>query len=173
MWYPGCAGYWYSPCAKTTIHPCHSSWQPLLGFCLCQHRAEHLSLIDLAFGPMRVLLRDWILSPGCHSKLRIRQLWSPSRCQGWICVRVRICSLLLNWYIVALQCYAMFRCGASMVAQNLPAMQETWIWSVVWEDPWRRKWQPTPVFLPREFMDRGAWWSTVCGVTKSPTRLSD
>jgi len=22
--------------------------------------------------------------------------------------------------------------------------------------PWRRKWQPTPVFLPGEFMDRGA-----------------
>ena len=24
--------------------------------------------------------------------------------------------------------------------------------------PWRRKWQPTPVFLPGESMDRGAWW---------------
>ena len=23
---------------------------------------------------------------------------------------------------------------------------------------WRRKWQPTPVFLPRENLDRGAWW---------------
>ena len=23
--------------------------------------------------------------------------------------------------------------------------------------PWRRKWQPTPVFLPGESMDRGAW----------------
>ena len=22
---------------------------------------------------------------------------------------------------------------------------------------WRRKWQPTPVFLPGESMDRGAW----------------
>ena len=35
----------------------------------------------------------------------------------------------------------------SLVAQtinNLPAMQETW------EDPWRRKWQPTPVFLPEK-----------------------
>ena len=26
--------------------------------------------------------------------------------------------------------------------------------------PWRREWQPTPVFLPRESMDRGAWWTT-------------
>ena len=22
---------------------------------------------------------------------------------------------------------------------------------MAWEDPWRRKWQPTPVFLPGEF----------------------
>ena len=29
------------------------------------------------------------------------------------------------------------------------------------------------VFLPGEFMDRGAWWATVHGVTKSRTRLSD
>ena len=34
-------------------------------------------------------------------------------------------------------------------------MQETWVRSLGWEDPqvgnipWRRKWQPTPVFLPR------------------------
>ena len=23
-----------------------------------------------------------------------------------------------------------------------------WVWSLGWEDPWRRTWQPTPVFLP-------------------------
>ena len=37
--------------------------------------------------------------------------------------------------------------------------------------PWRRKWQPTPVFLPRKF-HRGVWWATVHGVTKNRTRLS-
>ena len=37
--------------------------------------------------------------------------------------------------------------------------------------PGRRKWQPTPVFLPAEFMDRGAWWITVHRVTKSRTQL--
>ena len=35
--------------------------------------------------------------------------------------------------------------------------------------PWRRAWQPTPVFLPGESMDRGAWWATVHGVAKSQT----
>jgi len=42
----------------------------------------------------------------------------------------------------------------SLVAQmvkNLPAMQETWVQSLSWEDPWQREWQPTPVFLPGEF----------------------
>ena len=40
---------------------------------------------------------------------------------------------------------------ASLVAQTvkrLSAMQETWVRSLGWEDSLRRKWQPTPVFLP-------------------------
>ena len=48
----------------------------------------------------------------------------------------------------------------SLVAQmikNLPAVQETHVRSLSREDLWvgkilwRRKWQPTPVFLPGEF----------------------
>ena len=31
---------------------------------------------------------------------------------------------------------------------------------------WRRKWQPTPVFLPGNPMDRGTWWATVYWVTR-------
>ena len=31
---------------------------------------------------------------------------------------------------------------------------------------WRRKWHPTPAFLPR---DGGAWWAAVYGVTQSDT----
>ena len=38
--------------------------------------------------------------------------------------------------------------------------------------PWRRKWQPTPVFLLGNLVDGGAWWATVHGVTKSWTQLS-
>ena len=34
---------------------------------------------------------------------------------------------------------------------------------------WRRKWQPTPMFLPGE--SQGAWWVAICGVTQSQTRL--
>ena len=32
--------------------------------------------------------------------------------------------------------------------------------------PWKRKWQPTPVFCLGNPMDRGAWWATVHGVAK-------
>ena len=37
------------------------------------------------------------------------------------------------------------------VGKESPAMQETWVQSLGREDPWRREWQPTPVFLPGEF----------------------
>ena len=36
---------------------------------------------------------------------------------------------------------------------------------------WSRKWQPTPVFLPGESRDGGAWWAAVYGVAQSRTRL--
>ena len=36
---------------------------------------------------------------------------------------------------------------------------------------WRRKWQPTPVFLPGESQGQGAWWAAVYGVAQSRTRL--
>ena len=36
---------------------------------------------------------------------------------------------------------------------------------------WRRKWQPTPVFLPGESQGWGAWWAAVSGVPQSRTRL--
>ena len=43
---------------------------------------------------------------------------------------------------------------ASLVAQlvkNVPALQETWVRSLGWENPWRRERLPTPVFWPGEF----------------------
>ena len=46
---------------------------------------------------------------------------------------------------------------ASLVVQmvkNLPIMQETWVWSLGWDFPWKRKWLPTLVFLPGEFHDQ-------------------
>ena len=50
---------------------------------------------------------------------------------------------------------------ASLVAQlgkNLPAMQETWVQSLSWEDPWRRDRLLTPVFWPGEFYGLYSPW---------------
>ena len=70
-------------------------------------------------------------------------------------------SHLLHWQVGSLPlaphwkpvcvclCLCAYICGASLIAQwvkNLPAIQETWVRMI----PWRRKWQPTPVFLPGE-----------------------
>ena len=36
---------------------------------------------------------------------------------------------------------------------------------------WRRKWQPTPMFLPGESQGWEAWWAAIYGVAQSRTRL--
>ena len=59
---------------------------------------------------------------------------------------------LLEWGAITF--YSCFIARASLITQlvrNLPAMQETWLRSLGREDPQRREWQPTPVFLPGEF----------------------
>ena len=40
--------------------------------------------------------------------------------------------------------------GGSVV-KNLPAIEETQVRSLGQEDPWRREWLSTPVFLPGDF----------------------
>ena len=60
---------------------------------------------------------------------------------------------------------------ASLVAQlvkNPPAMQETWVQSLSWEDPLEKERLPIPVFWPGNSVD-----CIVNGVAKSQTRLSD
>ena len=64
----------------------------------------------------------------------------------------------------------------SLVAQmvkNPPAMQETWVWSLGWEDPLEEG-MPTHsrILAWRIPVDRGGWRATVCGVTKNRRRLS-
>ena len=51
---------------------------------------------------------------------------------------------------------------ASLVAQlvkNPPAMRETWVQSLVWEDPRRKERLPTSVFWPGEFYGLYSLWS--------------
>ena len=47
------------------------------------------------------------------------------------------------------------------------------IWKCLKDLSWRRQWRPTPVLLPENPMDGGAWWAVVHGVAISQTQLSD
>ena len=53
--------------------------------------------------------------------------------------------------------------------KNQPAIQETGDVGLIREILWRRKWQSTPVFLPRKFHGQ----RTVHEVTKSQKQLSN
>ena len=52
-------------------------------------------------------------------------------------------------------------------------VKETCVWGIKNRLKRRRQWYPTQYSCLENPMDRGAWWATVHGVTKSRTRLSD
>ena len=62
--------------------------------------------------------------------------------------------------------------GASGKEPNCQCKRHKRLGSHPWvrKIPWRTKWQPTPVFLPRESMNR-VWWALVHRVSKSWTWL--
>ena len=66
---------------------------------------------------------------------------------------------------------------ASLVAQmvkNLPAMQETWVQSLGWEDLLEEgRATHSSILAWRIPLDRGAWQATVHRVAKSRIELSD
>ena len=56
------------------------------------------------------------------------------------------------------------------MVKNPPAMQETWVQSLDWEDPLEEGMAThSSIFAWRVLMDRGAWRAAVHGVTKSWT----
>ena len=62
----------------------------------------------------------------------------------------------------------------AQMVQNLPAMQETWVQSLGWEDPLEEGMATYSSILAwRIPKDRGAWRAKVHGVAKSQTQLSD
>ena len=65
---------------------------------------------------------------------------------------------------------------ALLVAQmvkNLPAVREAQVQSLCQEDPWRRKWQLTPVFLSGKSHGQRSLEGYSHGVAKNWTQLSD
>ena len=65
---------------------------------------------------------------------------------------------------------------ASLVAQTVKnplALWEPWVQSLGREDPLEKEGNPLQYSCLENPMDRGSWWATVHGVTKSQTRLRD
>ena len=76
--------------------------------------------------------------------------------------------------LIGQQLYCIMGFPGDSDVKNPPAVLETWVWSLGWEDPLEegtathssiRAWS-----IP---MERGAWWATVHGAAKSRTWLSD
>ena len=62
----------------------------------------------------------------------------------------------------------------TQTVKNPPAMRETWVRSLGWEDPLEEGMaNHSSILAWRIPMDRGTWWATVHGVAKSQTQLSD
>ena len=62
---------------------------------------------------------------------------------------VCVCVLCLHWVGHGIQ--TVWASLVTQIVKNLPAMQETWVQSLGWEDPLEKGMVPTPVLLPGEF----------------------
>ena len=63
---------------------------------------------------------------------------------------------------------------AAQKVKNPPAVQETRVQSLGWEDPLEKEMANRLQYSCLEnLMDRGAWWAVVHGVAKSQALLSD
>ena len=58
----------------------------------------------------------------------------------------------------------------AQLVKNPPAMRETWVRSLGWEDPLEDgRATPSSILAWRIPMDRGGWWAAIHGVTQSWT----
>ena len=103
-------------------------------------------------------------------------------------IKFTILTILSVWFSTIKYIYIVVWL-ASLVAQtvkNLPAMWETRVRPLGWEDlpekemanhscilAWRIPWMEEAPLSLKNPRDRGAWWATVHGVEKSWTRLRD
>ena len=91
---------------------------------------------------------------------------SPELCQG-----LTVCITAVN---LNNQVHPFWASLVALKVKNPPAMREARVWSLSWEDPLEEGMASlSSVLAWRIPMDRGAWQTTVHGVTKNQTWLSD
>ena len=91
------------------------------------------------------------------------------------CLKLRNLILLAHWNHSFDTYLSHWSSLVAQMVKNLPAMQETQVWSLSWEDPLEKGMATHFSFLSGRipWTDRGAWQATVHGVAKSRTWLSD
>ena len=108
--------------------------------------------------------------------------WTELGCQNFDNVYLRRVKLLNTIYslpsekAMAPHCSTLWKIPWMEEPGRLQSMgslrvRHDWVTSLFTFMHWRRKWQPTPVFLPWESQDGGAWWAAVYWVAQSRTRL--
>ena len=103
----------------------------------------------------------------CGFKLCLLVMSSSSLSAVLVIFHTTSCSL-------SAQVFCSFFVNIPIQLKCLPAIRETWVRSLGWEDPLKEGMATQSSILAwRILMDRGAWWATVHGVAKSRTRLSD
>ena len=142
--------------------------QPTQGTCVGSlHRKDPLEEEMAVHSSVLTWTMPCTEEPGDPWVHRVRYDWA--RIQDWFKItflgepKLKLSLSLIIW-------------GASLVAQmvkNLPAVQETRFDPWVRNIPWRRKWQLTPSFLPRESHGQRSLVGPSHGVANSRTRLSD
>ena len=91
----------------------------------------------------------------------------PALCVGFHAKLLKFVGDLLHGII---ESYYSLASLVALVVKNLPAMWETWVQSLGWEDPLEEVMENHSSILAwRIPVDRGAWRATVYGVAKSRT----
>ena len=127
-----------------------------------------LCLFLMTASCLLVMCHSYLTHPLLMCYLQILQCWEHF-------LDASLCTCVSQekfWEVIFLR-----ECVASLVTQsvkNLPAVQETWVPSLGWEDPLEMgmatHFQHSCLENP---MDRGTWWATVHGLAQSWTWLSD
>ena len=127
---------------------------------------SEIAVVNSLPGSVKTFSKEQFLGTSSHA------LPPTSRC-SWKEAPVGLCSwtgTITQWFR-----HRLSSSWASLLAQtvkNLPAMQETWAWSLGREDPLEEERATHPVFLPGKPRGRRSL-ATVHGVTKSRAWLSN
>ena len=93
---------------------------------------------------------------------------------AWLCTQETWCALsssycLTNQQLIDVPQLTVCTSLEAQTVKHLPTMRETWVQSLVGKISWRRKWQPTPVFLP----GKSPRWRSLVGYSPWGHKESD